>query len=74
MSARELLLERVNHLDEETARDVPGWLDAHRAPVSPQPAAASASATEMIGFARRYRAEPRRTADWMAGLRAGESE
>lgn len=29
-------------------------------------------AEAMLGFARRFREEPRRTAEWMAELRAGE--
>jgi len=32
-----------------------------------------AGAKSMLGFARRYRPEPRRTSDWMRELREGET-
>jgi hypothetical protein len=38
------------------------------------PARQPAGAMAMLGFARRFRPEPRTTADWMDELRAGERE
>lgn len=37
------------------------------------PDAPACGAAAMLGFARRFRSEPRRTADWMRELREGES-
>ena len=72
MSAIEMVLEKVKHLDETHARQLLTWLQRQESPAAParQPAGAMA----MLGFARRFRSAPRATADWMNELRAGERE
>ncbi len=67
-----MAIEKVRHLDEPHARQLLDWLQVQESAitVSPQPAGAMA----MLGFARRFRTEPRATADWMNELRAGELE
>jgi hypothetical protein len=72
MSAIEMAIEKVKQLDEPHVRQLLNWLQGQeRAAASTrQPAGAMA----MLGFARRFRATPRATADWMSELRAGERE
>lgn len=72
MSAIEMVIEKVKQLDEAHARQLLTWLQGQERAVAParQPAGAMA----MLGFARRFRPEPRTTADWMDELRAGEHE
>lgn len=72
MSAIELVIEKVKQLDEQHARQLLNWLQGQEnTPTTPrQPAGAMA----MLGFARKFRATPRATADWMNDLRAGERE
>lgn len=69
MSALEMVIERLKKLDEAHAREVLTWLQAQEkaAGQTGQPTGALA----MLGFARRFRSNPRATADWMAELRAG---
>lgn len=72
MSAVELALEKVKHLDESHARQLLAWLQA-------QEHAASAPATPlgaraMLGFARRLRSQARSTAGWLSELREGERD
>lgn len=71
MSAVEFAVEKVKLLDEARARQLLAWLQAHEAAV---PAAAPVGAKAMLGFARRFRAQARTTADWMAELREGERD
>lgn|GEM_PF-632352 len=71
MSAVEFAIEKVKRLDEARARQLLAWLQAHE-PVSPAVKPAGASA--MLGFARRFRAQARTTADWMAELREGDRD
>ncbi len=72
MSAIEMVIEKVKQLDEQHARQLLNWLqDQQNAPTNHrQPAGAMA----MLGFARKFRAAPRATADWMNDLRAGERD
>ncbi|MBI2926438.1 MAG: hypothetical protein HYY24_12155 [Verrucomicrobia bacterium] len=72
MSVVEAAIEKVKHLDETHARKLLAWLQSlEGATASPrQPLGAMA----MLGFVRRFRPQPRTTAEWMAELRAGESE
>ena len=72
MSAIEMVIEKVRQLDEAHARQLLTWLQGQERAAAParQPAGALA----MLGFARRFRPEPRTTADWMDELRAGEHE
>lgn len=72
MSAIELAIEKVKRLDEGHARQLLVWLQAQEA-VAPT-AAAPLGARALLGFARRFRAEARPTAGWMAGLREGERD
>ena len=72
MNAIEMVMEKVRQLDEAHARQLLTWLqDQERAAA---PAGQPAGAMAMLGFARRFRAAPRATADWMGELRAGEQE
>jgi hypothetical protein len=71
MSAVERAIEKVKRLDEARARQLLAWLQAHE-PVSPTVKPAGASA--VLGFARRFRAQARTTADWMAELREGDRD
>lgn len=74
MSARETALQYVSLLDEKTAQQLLGWLNEHK-PSSPATQGLPApSAVEMIGFANRYHAQPRITAEWMADLRGDEGD
>lgn len=72
MSAVELAIEKVKHLDEAHARQLLAWLQTQEmvAPARVAPLGASA----MMGFARRFRAQGRATADWMYELREGERD
>jgi hypothetical protein len=72
MSAIEMVIQKVKQLDEAHARQLLTWLQGQERAAAParQPAGALA----MLGFARRFRPEPRTTADWMEELRAGELE
>lgn len=70
MSAVELVIEKVRHLDEEQARQLLAWLGVQENSSTPQSTVASAQA--MLGFARRFRPIPRSTADWLSELREGE--
>ncbi len=70
MSAVELALEKVKHLDERHARQLLAWMQTQEqsAPAYTTPSGARA----MLGFARRFRAQARPTRDWMSELREGE--
>ena len=70
MSAVELAIEKVKHLDEPHAQQLLAWLQAHEeaAPAQALPRGARA----MLGFARRLRSQARSTADWLSELREGE--
>jgi hypothetical protein len=72
MSAVELAIKKVKQLDEAHARQLLAWLQAQEvvAPTHGIPQGASA----MMGFARRFRAQNRSTADWMYELREGERD
>jgi hypothetical protein len=72
VSAIEMVIQKVKQLDEAHARQLLTWLQGQERAAAParQPAGALA----MLGFARRFRPEPRTTADWMEELRAGELE
>lgn len=72
MSAVELALERVKHLDEARARRLLAWLQAQEQSARAQTAPLGARA--MLGFARRFRAQVRSTAEWMFELREGERD
>ena len=67
-----MVIQKVKQLDEAHARQLLTWLQGQEHATGParQPAGALA----MLGFARRFRPEPRSTADWMDELRAGERE
>jgi hypothetical protein len=71
MSSVEFAVEKVKLLDETRARQLLVWLQAHEPSA---PATAPAGAKAMLGFARRYRAQTRTTADWMAELREGDRD
>jgi len=72
MTTVEMVIEKVKQLDEAHARRLLTWLQDQEGVDAParQPAGALA----MLGFARRFRPEPRTTAEWMEELRAGEHE
>jgi len=70
MSAVELAVEKVKQLDEEHARRLLAWLQSQEQLASVAPSAAGARA--VLGFARRFRAQPRSTSQWMSELREGE--
>ena len=72
MSAVELAIEKVKHLDEDHARQLLAWLQAHE-PATPV-CAAPLGARAMLGFARRLRSQARPTAEWMSELREGERD
>ena len=72
MSAIELAIEKVKQLDEPHARQLLEWLQGQEKAAAASHAPAGAMA--MLGFARRFRAVARTTADWMNELRAGERE
>jgi len=72
MSAVEMAIEKVKQLDEANARQLLAWLQGLR--LAETPARQPAGAMAMLGFARRFRPQPRATAEWMAELRAGERE
>jgi hypothetical protein len=67
-----MVIEKVKQLDEAHARQLLTWLQGQKraAAQTRQPV----GATAMLGFARRFRPEPRATRDWMDELRAGECE
>lgn len=71
MSAVEFAVEKVKLLDEARARQLLAWLQAHEPVV---PAAPPIGAKAMLGFARRFRAQSRTTAEWMAELREGDRD
>jgi hypothetical protein len=71
MSAVEFAVEKVKLLDEARARQLLAWLQAHEPATTAVP---PAGARAMLGFARRFRAQPRTTSDWMTELRAGEHD
>ncbi|MCB1126816.1 MAG: hypothetical protein KDM81_09990, partial [Verrucomicrobiae bacterium] len=68
----ELAIERVKHLDEVQAGRLLAWLQTQEQPVAPRSSPLGAQA--MLGFARRFRCEPRTTAAWMFELREGEHD
>jgi hypothetical protein len=69
MSAVEQAVEKVKHLDEAHAKQLLAWLQTQeQGSVRPQALGARA----VLGFARRFRAEPRSTSQWMSELREGE--
>lgn len=70
VSAIERAIEKVQRLDAEQIRQLLAWLEAcqERSQSEAKPLGARA----MLGFARRFRADARHTADWMAELRDGE--
>ena len=70
MSAVDLAVEKVKGLDESQALRLIDWLRSLEATAIDPTSRRGAKAS--LGFARRFRAEPRSTADWMAELRAGE--
>ena len=70
MSAVELAIEKVQRLDETHARQLLAWLQMQEQNV--HISAAPLGARAMLGFARRFRSQPRSTADWMTELREGE--
>ena len=72
MSAVELAIEKVKHLDEAHARQLLAWLQAHER-TTPVPAA-PLGARAMLGFARRCCPQARTTADWLSELREGERD
>jgi hypothetical protein len=72
MSAVEIAVEKVRVLDEARARQLLAWLEAQKHGEPPLPAPLGAIA--MLGFARRFRPQPRATDDWMDDLRAGERD
>ena len=67
-----MAVEKVKQLDETRAKQLLIWLNTmeQEEGFPQQPAGAMA----MLGYARRFGSEPRTTAQWMAELRAGESE
>lgn len=71
MSAVEMAMEKVRRLDEPHARELLAWLEAKERKGPDQPGRGAMAA---LGFARRFRAERRSTAEWMRELRAGESD
>ncbi len=72
MSAVELALEKVKHLDEAHARQLLAWLQTQERATTPQGLPLGASA--MMGFARRFRDQSRTTSEWMYELRDGERD
>ena len=71
MSVVEMVIEKVKRLDEADARRVLTWLEEMQRATAPPPQAPSAMA--MLGFARRFRPQPRTTAEWMSELRQSDS-
>ena len=67
-----MVIEKIKHLDEAHARQLLSWLEGQERAVAANRRPVGAAA--MLGFARRFRPEPRTTADWMRELRAGELE
>ncbi len=72
MSAVELAVEKVKHLDETHARQLLSWLQAQEQVAIPP--AAPVGARAVMGFARRFRAQGRSTEAWMVELREGERD
>jgi hypothetical protein len=72
MSAVEMAMEKVRHLDDAHARQLLAWLEAQERRDTRQPAPLGAMA--MLGFARRFHPQPRTTGEWMAELRVGEHD
>ena len=69
MSAVEAAIEKVRHLPEDKARKVLDLIVQLEA--TPNGGGGSNSVVA-LGFARRYRKEPRATGDWMRELREGD--
>lgn len=72
MSTVEIVLEKVRSLDDAHARQLLAWLEAQETTPSALPDPMGARA--MLGFARRFHAQPRSTSDWMNELRDGEAD
>jgi hypothetical protein len=72
MKTVERAIAKVRHLDEAHARQLLAWLQGQEQP--PHLRAKPLGASAMLGFARRFRPQPRTTTEWMAELRAGERE
>ena len=72
MSAVELAIEKVKHLDEAHARRLLAWLQGQEQ--ARHGFTAPLGARAMLGFARRLRTQARSTADWMSELREGERD
>ena len=72
MSAIELALEKVKHLDEAHARQLLAWLQSHE--IATPSHGTPLGATAMMGFARRLRDQSRSTSDWMHELREGDRD
>jgi hypothetical protein len=70
MRAVEMAIEKVKELDEANAKRLLDWLKAQQ--VSGGIAVNPDGAVACLGFARRFRVEPRTTGDWMNELRSGE--
>jgi hypothetical protein len=70
MSAVKLAVEKVKHLDEEHARRLLAWLQTQEQLASAH--AAPVGARAVLGFVRRFRAQPRPTSEWISELREGE--
>jgi hypothetical protein len=70
MSALELAIEKVRQLPEEKALALLDWLREQEKSAGSH--ANQDGASTVIGFARRYRNQPRRTQEWILQLRAGE--
>ena len=67
-----MVIEKVRRLDEQHAHQLLNWLQGQEN--GPAPIGQPTGALAMLGFARKFRAAPRATADWMNELRAGERE
>jgi hypothetical protein len=72
MSTVDIVVEKVRKLDDAHARQLLAWIEAQEAGTDSRPVPLGAHA--MLGFARRFHAQPRCTSDWMAELRAGEAD
>jgi hypothetical protein len=72
MNAVELAVQEVKKLDEAQAMKLIEWMRTAEF-AKDNDRAAPKGARAMLGFARRFRAEARTTADWMTELREGES-
>jgi hypothetical protein len=70
MSAVEMAVEKVKHMDEAQALQLLAWLRTR--PGANERPRGAVGAIALLGFARRFRSKPRATAEWMAELRAGD--